>query len=145
MLADAQNRPGTGDDLLHKSLAAYFVPFRSPSFKELVRPQESLAFALELWQDLFRQLDPQLVITIDLRTTDCLTHILQQKLGETPSREKHPVGWGEYTSELVSFGSGSSARAILRFPHLSHFKVFGRSKSEPHLKRIVKTAVSRVF
>ena len=138
MLAAAQRRAGSGDELLHKSLAVHFIPFRSPTFKALARRRESLDFAHALWKGLFNHLDPQLIITIDRRTTDRLRRILQEKLGCDSTCERHPVGWGDYTAELISFDSGGRPRTILRFPHLSRFKLFGRPQSAAHIGQILR-------
>ena len=143
MLAAA--RGGTsGDDLLHRSLAAYFVPFRSPSFEALAQPQESLTFASQLWERVFETIDPKLVITIDQHTTDRLIRILSEKLAGTPSTQQFPIGWGNYNADLISFASGRAARSGLRLPHLSRFRVFGRRQSEPYLRRMVEVAVEHL-
>lgn len=141
-LANARGNGTSGDDLLNKSLAAYFVPFRSPTFKDLAHPHQALAFASQLWAGLCDHLDPQLIITIDQRTTQRLTHILSKKLGTPPTRQQFPIGWGTYSAELLAFDSSGMRRAILRLPHLSRFRIFGRPQSEPHVQRIIQAVAS---
>lgn len=141
-LANLQGSGMSGDDLLNKSLAAYFVPFRSPTFNALSHPQEALAFASRLWSGLFDEIDPDLIITIDQRTTQRLAHILSKKLGTLPTRQPFPIGWGTYRAELLVFNSSGMRRAILRLPHLSRFRIFGRPQSEPYVEPIIQ-AVAR--
>jgi hypothetical protein len=75
MLSSALGREPGGDGLLHASLSAHFVPFRSPSIASLHRREESFEFASDLWRGIFDHLDPRLLITIDRRTTDALERI----------------------------------------------------------------------
>lgn len=145
LLAAAKGHRSSGDDLLHSSLAAYFVPFRSPTFKMLSQSRDSLLFASQLWTRLFRYIDPKLVITIDQGTTQRLTRILCAKLGTPPSRQEFPIGWDSYTAELVSFKSDDIQRAIVRFPHLSRFGIFGRAQSQPHVERIIDAIASSLL
>lgn len=130
-LQTAQGIPAPEDDLLHKSIAAYFVPFRSPTFQALAHRAEALDFASKLWARVFKDIDPRLIITIDQGTTEGLTRILCAKLGTAPVKQRFPTGWGKYT------GWG-----IIRFPHLSRFGIFGRLESAPYTKRIVEAATT---
>jgi hypothetical protein len=139
MLAAALGEPD-GDQLLHRSLAAYFVPFRSPTVDALARRRESFAFASQLWARLFQHLDPKLVITIDRGTARCLARILTEKFAVVPSRQAIPIGWGSYTAEVLAFESGDSLRTLLRLPHLSRFRVFSRPQSQPYLEHLMAVA-----
>ncbi len=142
MLAAAQGSALSGDTLLHQSLAAYFVSFRSPTFRALEQPGESLAFASQLWTRLFKHLDPKLVITIDRRTTHCLVRILSEKFGVAPSVQSFPIGWGKYAADVLSFEAGGSLRTVLRFPHLSRFKIFQRAQSRPDLRPYLERVIA---
>jgi hypothetical protein len=133
LLATAQGGRTTGDELLNASLAGYFVPFRSPQFKALAHPRESLAFAMKLWTQIFSYCDPKLIITIDQHTTRGLIQILNAKYGGTPAPQQFEIGWGAYTADLFTYGSV----AMLRLPHLSRFGIFGREASQPHVERII--------
>jgi hypothetical protein len=140
LLAAAEGGRTTGDALLNSSLAAYFVPFRSPQFKVLSNPRESLAFAVDLWTQILSYCHPRLIITIDQQTTRCLTRILNAKSGSTPSRRQFGIGWGMYKADLFAYESV----AVLRWPHLSRFAIFGREASRPHVKRILAAAASHL-
>jgi hypothetical protein len=141
LLASAQSGRITGDELLNASLAGYFVPFRSPQFKALAHPRESLSFATKLWARIFEYIDPKLIITIDQKTTRHLLPILSTKYG-APSRQQFPIGWGTYDADLFSFPSVDVQRALLRLPHLSRFPVFGRQTSQRHVERIIAAVAS---
>ena len=145
MLAGRRSPRVSGDELLGESLAAYFIPFRSPTLKALGRARESRAFAHELWQGLFERLDPRLIITIDRITTKALTDILQKKLDAIPVVEEYPVGWGNYTADLISFESASDPLVLLRLPHLSRFRVFGRAASQRQLERLMDQVARLAF
>jgi hypothetical protein len=146
MLAEARDRGVTGDELLHTSLAAYFVPFRSPTFKALVRSRESLVFATQLWTGLFKHIDPRLTITIDQGTTRRLLRILCEKHRAVPSELRFPVGWGAYEASLFTLvSSDGSPRGILRLPHLSRFSIFGRPLSRPHVERMIQVVSSNIL
>src|SRR6059058_1365768 len=43
-------------------LSAYFIPFRSPSYSELVAPEESFEFGVMLWRRIFTEVHPVLVV-----------------------------------------------------------------------------------
>ena len=140
LLAATRGGRTTGDELLNASLAAYFVPFRSPQFKALAHRRESLDCAVKLWTRIFSHIAPKLVITIDQVTTRHLLRILGSKYG-VPSRQKFPIGWGTYTADAFSFDSGDVRLALLRLPHLSRFPVFGRPTSQPYLERVIQAVV----
>jgi hypothetical protein len=133
LLATAQGGRTTGDELLNASLTGYFVPFRSPQFKALAHPRESLTFATKLWADILNHCDPKLIITIDQHTRRGLTRILNAKYGATPSLQQFEIGWGTYTADLFTYGSV----AMLRLPHLSRFPIFGRRASQLQVERII--------
>ena len=44
------------------TLSAYFIPFRSPSYSELVRKEESYRFGVRLWRTIFAEVQPRLVV-----------------------------------------------------------------------------------
>src|SRR4030095_2650416 len=101
LLAAAQGGQTTGDELLNTSLAAYFVPFRSPQIRALAHRRESLAFATKLWTEILDYCTPRLIITIDQRTTRCLLGILNG----TRSRRQFEVGWGTFSADVFAYSS----------------------------------------
>ena len=138
MLAGAQGRGVAGDALLNKSLAAYFVPFRSPTFKSLDHSDRAMDFAAQLWTHIFEVIDPRLIITIDRGTTERLSSILSRKLDTRSVTQRFPIGWSTYKAEILAFDSATKCRMV-RFPHLSRFRVFGRPQSQANVDDIMRT------
>jgi len=116
------------DEELDDTLCAYFIPFRSPTLATLLRRKESTAFALELWRNIFEHIHPDLVVCIGEDTERALRSIW----GKPAMATRHPVGWGAQTVTIASYAS----HLLVRFPHLSHFGVFGRAASEKQLQAI---------
>lgn len=141
MIAQVRDLEITGDELLGQSLSAQFVPFRSPSLSALERRQESFVFARDLWSRLFEHISPLLVITIDKHTHKRLLPLLSTKWGEPTSAEITSTGWGNASAELVRWESSTPARALIRLPHLSTFKLFSRDACIPHMESLLAAAV----
>lgn len=128
----------SGDKLLEDSLTAQFIPFRSPTYAKLPRQKECSAFAKELWSQIFEEkLDPKLVINIDKRTFDALSKILSKQYGK-PTVQKMPTGWGNISAQLATYKKpdGSMVKQV-RFPHLSRFKIMGRTSSAKQVEAII--------
>jgi hypothetical protein len=130
-----------GLDLLNRSLLAYFIPFRSARLAELHRPVESRAFARSLWTELFRYVDPKVVITIDRRTHRDLRWILQQtKHTVVSASQELATGWGRYCATLDEYRTGTDKTMLLRLPHLSTFHLFTSVKCSESIRRIIGLA-----
>ena len=140
MLASVRGLESGGDALLDACLSGQFVPFRSPTWSTLANPRESLEVATTLWTGVFRYLDPKLTITIDLRTFRAMCYILNRKWGTEAFAEHHPTGWGRVQAELLLWDSASGKRALLRLPHLSRFRLFGRDASRSHMEDLLRRA-----
>jgi hypothetical protein len=139
-----RTKAGDGDNLLQQSLAACYIPFRSPSLKDLPKKKAAKAFAYTLWQDLFTKLDPLLIVTIDRITTKAISQILEKKLKcPAPDVTTFKIGWGAVSADVITFKAGKRKRVILRLPHLSRFQLFGRKKgAEKQVKAVIAFAVS---
>ncbi len=129
--------------LMNDSLLSYYIPFRSPNVSALPRRSESRIFAKLLWSDILQELRLKLIITMDKDSFTDIVSILGQN-GHTayPKIHKTEVGWGNISAELAIFGSGIKRISVLRFPHLSRFKIFGRPESKPYTDRLISKAVS---
>lgn len=117
------------------TLSAYFIPFRSPSYEELVAPYESHAFAVQLWRGIFAKARPALIVCIGNETEKGLLSVL----GHAGTTTSFPVGWGAQTAALTRYGG----TLLLRLPHLSRFGIFGRLPSNEPL-RIIRAEITRV-
>ncbi len=99
--------------------SAHYVPFRSPSWAELVRKQEAEEFADDLWRWLQPSLNFDRIVCIgkDLPAKP-IARLFNAKLESSFS-----VGWGNVTADRYRLPDG---RPIVALPHLSRFGIFGR-------------------
>lgn len=129
------------DALIKSSLIAYYIPFRSPSIKELANKPKSLEFAHSLWTRLFEQIHSKLIITMEPDSFRTFDELLQQRFPEPPPEFKNmQTGWGAYTAKVKRFGQGETTTTLVQLPHLSRFKLFGRPASEPHVDELLAYA-----
>src|SRR5205823_4027156 len=107
-----------------------FCPFRSPSWERLVSRSESIAFSRQLWRSLLDVVEPRVVI--------CMGDLAQRHIGEVleahGSRpvgrgELRPTGWGTVNYAKVAYQSPRARTLLIRLPHLSRFRIFGRPGS----------------
>jgi hypothetical protein len=125
-----------GRHLLEASLAGYFVPFRSRSWQTLEDKRQSIVFSRKLWTDIFQQIEPELVLCIDQRTTKEIRRILEARNHVRAEAHSLPTGWGQINAEVTRVGPTT----LLRLPHLSRFRLFGRERSAEPLRNIVRAA-----
>ncbi|MBK9519673.1 MAG: hypothetical protein IPO09_20565 [Anaeromyxobacter sp.] len=102
------------------TLAAYFLPFRAPDGDSMAQPEKSREFAVMLWNELLPALDPQVLVVLGADTYAGVAEVL----GNAKYEIRMPVGWGSQTATLAQFGN----RLVVRFPHLSQFKIFSRAE-----------------
>ena len=89
---------------------------------------------MELWREIFSELRVPIVVCIG---ADVEKH-LYTVLGQPPSTTALPVGWGSETARLSRYES----RVVLRLPHLSRFRIFGRAASDEPL-RLIQVELAR--
>jgi len=141
-LASELSAPGDGAELLNGSLGGYFVPFRSPSLAALRSRAASLDFAESLWSQILHEFSPNLIITIDHETTTRLRRVLRRCGMPLEDERKYPTGWGDVTAGLAA--PETHGPAILRLPHLSRFRVFGRPASQEYVDVLVRAAAQHL-
>ena len=125
-------------------LGAYYLPFRSPNFVQLVNPGKSLEFARSLWTEMFTPWVPRLLVTIDrfgfAGIRDILTETLSLPICDSRT---FLTGWGWCRAEVTRCASsGRNTTTILRLPHLPAYKLFSRERCLPHLNEILDLAVA---
>lgn len=134
---------GTSDSasLMSNSLLAYYIPFRSPSLDSLHKGTESRNFAFKLWSNLLDTIDPKIIICIDNKDTfPAIKRILHNKNQVRPGYTKSLVGWGNITAEMNFYELPEKELCLIRFPHLSRFKIFGRPASQPYIDQLLSKA-----
>ena len=112
------------DFALTEVVTANYIPFRSPDEARLHKPDESKAFALALWADIFRAWRPDVVVCYGSTPFKAL----EQLLGSTP----RPRQW-ETRSPLraaMRLHKLPSGTRILGLPHLSRFSIFAFPENE---------------
>lgn len=115
--------------LMNKTLAGYFIPFRSPNYASLANKAESVDFAKRLWTDIFAHIAPTTIITMDRLTFKHVRKIIRDRYLSKPVRQfQVPTGWGNYQADIVRFGSVDDGLTLVRIPHLSRFGIFTSSK-----------------
>lgn len=119
---------GLGDEDV---FSAYYVPFRSPSWKELERRDEAEMFARRLWDWLLPQVTFERVVCIGKDTARAIAPLLEAKFETSVS-----INWGNVVADRYRLPDG---RPLFALPHLSRFAVFGRAKSEAGLKELFNT------
>jgi transcriptional regulator with XRE-family HTH domain len=122
------------EEPLEDALSGHFVPFRSPTWDALPNHEESLALGERIWSELFKQIDPNLVICMDRHSFSRLPRVMNA--GEPVEEISLPTGWGRYNADIVRFETCT----LLRIPHLSRFRLFGSAEREPYLRAIVEAA-----
>ena len=109
-------------------LAGNLVPFHSPDWKSLQKPDCSLRFGEELWRDILHRAKPRLVVGMGNDVIPSLCRILDvAMLGSIF------INWGNCTAKLARF-DGDGLLVVL--PHLSHYKIMFREKSAPALREL---------
>jgi hypothetical protein len=126
-------------------LGAYYIPFRSRSLATLVSPRKSLAFARSLWTQILSAWTPRVIITIDQCAFDGIASILCERLTNRQQLpNSFPTGWGSCRFQSLRWAAPDRTNTTLvRFPHLSTYKLFSHAASLPRIKDVLDYATTR--
>jgi hypothetical protein len=121
-------------DMLHydldtEILSLNYVPFRCTDWESLPHEGEALLLGERLWEWVIHQLDCPLIVCFG-------KSVLENRIaGSVGARfvEDIPTGWGNICASIYEYGK---LGRLVSLPHLSRFKIFGRSEF---------TEVDRVF
>ncbi len=105
-------------------LAGNLVPYRSRSWQTLPHRREALAVGRTIWTDILQRAEPGLVIAMGAVVWQALSRMLA--VGDVKT---YPLGWGKVVARSARFEHGR----LIGLPHLSRYRVFGRSRSEQAL------------
>ncbi len=103
-----------------KLFAALLVPFRSQNWASLERKNDALNFSRGLWRWVFAQ-NPSFDLIFTLGHDAGIE--MAKLFDDVQKPEWRPCGWGKETIGRYNAG----ARTIISLPHLSRYKIFGRS------------------
>lgn len=132
------------DEFVNEILLGNFIPIRSGSFKKLTNKKESINLGKELWNQIIKKnIDSlKLLVVIDKVTMRVVLEIFSAiGLKEIEPPFTLPTGWTGYNAEIIRFKFSEKVITLLRLPHLSHFRIFGRSVAENEINEIVKESV----
>jgi hypothetical protein len=124
--------------LINEALIAYFIPFRSKNFNDLHAKKKSIEFGISFWKEIFQVIQPKLIICIGNDTWNNLKDLFSfsNKPFEINLGWKNSNG-GEIKGQVYFFNNG---QRILKLPHLSRYKIFGRMESKKQVKKLLKEA-----
>jgi hypothetical protein len=136
----AKGAPGSPSPshLMDATLAAHFCPFRSPGWASLHSRQESIEFSAALWRDILDVANPRVLICLGDAGIH-LARVLEDK-GAHLRIEPEVIwtGWGAITCALAHYASPRGSTLLVRLPHLSRFKIFGRPQSRHAVRQVVE-------
>lgn len=130
---------GSAVDLMDGTLAANFCPFRSPDWKRLPKKPQSVVFSRGLWRDLFDHISPSAIVCLSDEPFNYFGEVLGDKGYQKTDPLQEPVGWGNVTYSQARFRSGTEEVLVVRLPHLSRYKIFGRPQSRQAIERFTDT------
>jgi hypothetical protein len=104
-------------------LAGYLVPFRSPSWAELGRSDEALAFGRNVWLRLLNGRRPRLTFTMS-----DLVFRTMRSLFDGTDVERILLEWGAVTMQTCDYEGGR----LIGLPHLSRYRLLpDESRAHP--------------
>lgn len=130
-------------DLMDETLTSNFCPFRSPSWPLNHRQEESMAFSFRLWTRMFQYISPSVLICMSRNPSHKYFRKVLNNKGyiETERPKEYPVDWGAYRYSQSRHRLGDEELLMIRLPHLSRFRIFGRSKSQRAVDQITDAIV----
>lgn len=123
--------------LMESSVCGYFIPFRSPNYKELKNKKEAINFSKKLWKKILSKRKFKTILCIDRLTYKTIKKILSEEKYEFLSEQNFHIGWGDYKSVVLKFKKNNKLFTLARFPHFSRFQIFGRAKSKTYIEKIL--------
>jgi hypothetical protein len=105
-------------------LTGVAVPFRTPAWNDIPPQHRKRAIKVgqEFWAEPLKRNDLEVIVCCSAQATRAVVECLHAKLEET-----RPAAWGNITIHRYRALNGTP---ILALPHLSRFRLLGRSQSE---------------
>jgi hypothetical protein len=132
----------SGHKLLAESLSSHFVPFRAPRFKDTPNKRETLAFSRALWTKILGVIHPSLIIVLHEKAFETFSVILENSLGQLPTLNAMPTGWGDYVARIRDFAAGPT---LCWFPHWSTYKIFSRAECKVPVDKIIDVLSTKLL
>ena len=111
-ICEKTNCHGGMRKLIESTLSGYFIPFRSPSLKDLKHKKEAFDFGEEIWLKILETVQPKLIVCIEKKTAEHLRKIIEiaYDLPESRSCELQ-TGWRQKLHCLISSSSAVTPRS----------------------------------
>jgi hypothetical protein len=119
-------------------LAGPFVPFRSRNWGELASKQASVSFGRRLWK--WALAGSQISTIVVVGRAGGLEENVCEVADCTTLMQEMPAGWGKLTLRKFANKTG---RVIISIPHVSQFKLFGRSASDHAFAELIKRSPTK--
>jgi hypothetical protein len=127
--------------LMDGTLASNFCPFRSASWRSLPKKGESMAFSYGLWSYVFGYVRPSTMICLTDKPFRYLERVLLDKGFRRTYLIRESVGWGDVTYSHSEYASGSGHVSMVRLPHLSRYRIFGKAECRDAVDRLTDAVV----
>ena len=139
----------TADDLMDQTLALNFCPFRSPEWRQLAYPKESIRFSKCMWSRVFDIVEPSVIVCNGKDVAAELGPVLRARGTAREAAVSYPTGWkrkgGEVTYTVTRYTTTRGVNVtMVGLPHLSRYTIFGRRQSRDATRGIVD-AVARAY
>ena len=134
-------------ELMDSTLTANICPFRSTTWNELHNKIKTLEFVEQLWSEILIQIEPIVIINLSWTSHRILMNVYKKNgycLEDKKEDKKMRVGWGNVTYSKDVFKKAGKDVTLIRLPHLSRYKIFGREESQEQVNEIVDIIVSKL-
>lgn len=138
LLASRMNYPDARR-LMDESLAANFCPFRSKSWMDLKEREKTISFCKDLWSGILINTRITTIVCMSSIVHKHMTALILEADGKLLKEKSDRVEWGNVTYSISQFTTANRNITIVRLPHLSRYKIFGREKSNTATSAIVDT------
>jgi hypothetical protein len=138
------------DEVLTKSLSGYFIPFRSPNWKSFIKKKdisdEAIEFSKGIWKEILQNQNPRLIICIDKIAYKNLKSILVELDYKNSDPETKDTQWStiiKVTCDYIEYKNSTNQKLVLiRFPHLSSYKIFSNEISKKVATELLQNALN---
>lgn len=126
---------------MNGSLAANFIPFRSKDWAGLEEKNIILEFSRALWRERLKAVPTTLYITISKVSFNEIRRILMESGYQAAGNSIiDKVGWGNVTYQMDAFERVDHKSLLIRLPHLSRYRIFGRERSQIAINHFASVA-----
>lgn len=113
------------EDLMRQSMAANYIPFRSQDWEKIEgKKEDALKFSQEMWHKIIDYTNPSIIVVMSELAHQGFLNIFKK-----PEVTLLDTNWGRIKYSVTEFDWEKKKRLLVRLPHLSRYRIFGREKS----------------